>query len=767
MALTFLFAISWVVVALAYRHQVGPGTWAAITAFVILTAFSGPRGARLRLGNVDVAAMTLVAVGLQVAWATNPQAPFGPGQRTTVTGAVVVGAFLFASRGARVVAVVIGVGAQVGADWVRVDPASAIGGLWPVVASGIAVAVCIPVMREAARRADAAAADQQRSAARAAAQVGEHRARMDVQGVLHDDVCTALRAISLREVSQDEARRAAQSAVAAVERAPLSADDDLPRDLAQLVLDLPPVPGTVTTIEPGAEMMVPGAVALAAMAATREVLRNVRRHAHAGHVEVVLGRDGDGFALEVEDDGAGFRPATAMSGSQGLRKSVVGRLHEVGGRAEVTSAPGRGTRVRLTWHPATAAAPRQATRAERITAAIGDVRRPLAAVCLPYLAMTGAFALQDGHAGHLPLWLLVSLAGLCAITLALLAGAHTGLMGPVVAAALCYGVGCTIASLIVLAPDSLRDYSSWPLGAIAPLLAVVVIMRPLREAAACLVVLQVTIATAALTGRFGAGAWTAQLGAITPAALSTVQPVVLGMVIVQTILRLGDVVTRANASHRAVAASGATLRAREAVHRHRLDDMSEQILPFLRDIANGATSLATPGVRELSRALEHAARVELHIPGVLDPSARNLLYSARDAGCTITIQAGTADIGLPELVRHILVAALSTGPTPLELVLSVQHTDDADTINLVTIPGDPDRSATLAAEFGQLLRVLDSTREATWAEVSVPAGVTAYEAGHRSNEPGGRLLRQCAGLAGRGRGPSVEAHLERPCWRRS
>ena len=62
-----------------------------------------------------------------------------------------------------------------------------------------------------------------------------------------------------------------------------------------------------------------------------------------------LGRGGGSVVIEVIDDGPGFDPATVPVHRYGLRESIQGRLTEIGGRAEVTSAPGDGTRIRLEW----------------------------------------------------------------------------------------------------------------------------------------------------------------------------------------------------------------------------------------------------------------------------------------------------------------------------------------------------------------------------------------------------------------------------------
>jgi signal transduction histidine kinase len=79
----------------------------------------------------------------------------------------------------------------------------------------------------------------------------------------------------------------------------------------------------------------------------REALSNVSRHAKAVTCRVSLYRDEGGGVLEVDDDGRGFDPATATGIGQGLR-NLRERAERLGGRAEIHSTPGQGTRVRVT-----------------------------------------------------------------------------------------------------------------------------------------------------------------------------------------------------------------------------------------------------------------------------------------------------------------------------------------------------------------------------------------------------------------------------------
>ena len=84
--------------------------------------------------------------------------------------------------------------------------------------------------------------------------------------------------------------------------------------------------------------------------AAQEAMQNIARHARARTVTVRL-RDGPThLVLEIIDDGVGFDPAQPFPGQLGL-VSMRERVEEVGGVLEVSSAPGRGTRVRARTPP--------------------------------------------------------------------------------------------------------------------------------------------------------------------------------------------------------------------------------------------------------------------------------------------------------------------------------------------------------------------------------------------------------------------------------
>lgn len=77
-----------------------------------------------------------------------------------------------------------------------------------------------------------------------------------------------------------------------------------------------------------------------------EALHNVARHARAENVQVSLGIEDRNLVLSIEDDGVGFDDARDASGS-GL-ESMRRRAEAIHAHIELSSAPGRGTRVCLT-----------------------------------------------------------------------------------------------------------------------------------------------------------------------------------------------------------------------------------------------------------------------------------------------------------------------------------------------------------------------------------------------------------------------------------
>jgi len=88
--------------------------------------------------------------------------------------------------------------------------------------------------------------------------------------------------------------------------------------------------------------------------AFKEALNNAVKHAHTTEVWISLSINGMGFALQLEDKGCGFAQNTSGNGSRSDSARLSSgyglvnmrrRLGEIGGRCEIQSTPGTGTRV--------------------------------------------------------------------------------------------------------------------------------------------------------------------------------------------------------------------------------------------------------------------------------------------------------------------------------------------------------------------------------------------------------------------------------------
>ena len=89
----------------------------------------------------------------------------------------------------------------------------------------------------------------------------------------------------------------------------------------------------------------PATAEVVLLRAAQEALANVRKHARAADVLVVLSYEPHTVRLNVRDDGAGFDP-DRVTGGYGLR-GMRTRVRQVGGSLDVTSGDGAGTVVRV------------------------------------------------------------------------------------------------------------------------------------------------------------------------------------------------------------------------------------------------------------------------------------------------------------------------------------------------------------------------------------------------------------------------------------
>jgi signal transduction histidine kinase len=105
--------------------------------------------------------------------------------------------------------------------------------------------------------------------------------------------------------------------------------------------------GLHTVLELEAEPLLPFVLKEALYRIAQEALHNAAKHAHATAVEVRLRTLTTGVVLEVVDDGVGFEPEQPFPGHLGVQ-SMRERVAHLEGTIHILSAPGQGTRIRVT-----------------------------------------------------------------------------------------------------------------------------------------------------------------------------------------------------------------------------------------------------------------------------------------------------------------------------------------------------------------------------------------------------------------------------------
>ena len=192
---------------------------------------------------------------------------------------------------------------------------------------------------------------------RAESEVAAARAREEVARTLHDGVLQTLALVERRATDPALARLAREQERDLREFlfGPKRPDGDGDRD-GDLAAALRAAAGRFESTFGGrADVVVPpdlGAVPAAAVTAIAgavgEALTNAGKHGCAARV-VVYAEAEDGLFCSVKDDGKGCEPSSLVEGV-GLRRSIRGRLEELGGRVQIVSRPGAGMEVRM-WLP--------------------------------------------------------------------------------------------------------------------------------------------------------------------------------------------------------------------------------------------------------------------------------------------------------------------------------------------------------------------------------------------------------------------------------
>ncbi|MGW4650325.1 MacS family sensor histidine kinase [Kitasatospora sp. NPDC004289] len=171
---------------------------------------------------------------------------------------------------------------------------------------------------------------------------------------IHDGVLQVLALVQRREGDADELGRLAGEQERALRAlmtghqpvASSTEEEDLSALLARYADD------RVTLSAPATPVLLPAPAAAELTAAVGAAVDNVRRHAGPAARAWILVEDEPGaVTVSIRDDGPGYAPErlgeAEAAGRLGVSQSIRGRLLDLGGTADLYSAPGEGVEVEL------------------------------------------------------------------------------------------------------------------------------------------------------------------------------------------------------------------------------------------------------------------------------------------------------------------------------------------------------------------------------------------------------------------------------------
>jgi signal transduction histidine kinase len=270
-----------------------------------------------------------------------------------------------------------------------------------VVGLGLLGLMIRAVLIRSSERADRTLESQEEKRQTAVEQRWREDALRAHMSLLHDTALNTLNAIALspRASADEQRRRCIEDARQLQEGAASTASGPQPLLPAiHRVVARAATRGVTVSLEtPGDPIetcQVPAVVLDALSGSLEEALLNVGKHAGVDRARLTVTVTPTTVSATVTDDGAGFDLQTTDR-RHGLRYSVEERMADVGGSALVTSAPGRGTSVALTWT-------RQDEDEPVADAASGVVLRLLGALMLAATLFTSAVVVAEWQAFRLP-----------------------------------------------------------------------------------------------------------------------------------------------------------------------------------------------------------------------------------------------------------------------------------------------------------------------------------------------------------------------------
>jgi signal transduction histidine kinase len=570
--------------------------------------------------------------------------------------------------------------------WLDIVPVQ----LWMVIEAGLSRALYV-LVRKGARTADLAVARGEQARRDAAVAEARRDDEREYLAALHDTASATLLMIGSGAADRPSTWLSAQAgrdlaAIRGEAGTPAGEHEvELAEHLRDVVEHLP-----LTVRWDVQEPVIVTAVDAATLAGgVREALTNVMRHASVDEATISLRHNGNRVVVEVVDGGVGFDPALVRAHQYGVTRSIVERMTRAGGRAEVISSPGNGTRVRL--ERALDAPEPAGGDVETISAGVGNALRwsvvVMNLIILYGLDLPRLLANQRNYAPAWPQFLaLTVLTGITAVV-----AAHLWRRRPLgtltrwllVAAVFAVSVPATAS----VPPELRLGIAHWSEGDAAWTLVLLVMDSRFVVLAA---VLAAHYAMTYLHTALG-GAVDLTLGAALNAAM-VVLGYQLAVGMVAAVLR-PVAVTAAASAHREGQLRTARVVA-EQIHRDRTARyaaLADTTAPLLARLASGAADPADPAFRRAC-AVE-AARVrrllaeDASVPDPLSHELRACVELAERNGITVQFaERGTRTVDMPTAVRRALadpvLAALATAASTARV--TVVGDGDAVTVSVVT-----------------------------------------------------------------------------------
>ena len=249
---------------------------------------------------------------------------------------------------------------------VRLSPAGGDVGVTTAVLEGInigilggAALVLIVMLRRAAASVDSAQATAVRRYSLAIREHATEVERVQVDAIVHDSVLTTLLSAARAEtpdattLSARMARNALDHLAAAAADGPGEVPPVLLPELRTRIADAVSSLAAPVRVDGGplGQTTLPAAAADALASAALQAAVNSVQHAGDGVTRWITVDEVVGAVVQVQvaDDGSGFDLDAIPAERLGVRRSIIERVASAGGRAEIRTAPGSGTRIVLTW----------------------------------------------------------------------------------------------------------------------------------------------------------------------------------------------------------------------------------------------------------------------------------------------------------------------------------------------------------------------------------------------------------------------------------